>query len=79
MWRKIAADEPLTKRLTSDAINAARPPGSEASVRVGQRVALRLGVESVQRRPTEAGRRPTADGTDGPSALTRRSNLGLCA
>ena len=32
--RKIAADEPLTKRLTSDAINAAEPPGS-ATVRSG--------------------------------------------
>ncbi len=30
LWGKIAADEPLTKRLTSDAISAAKPPGSEA-------------------------------------------------
>ncbi len=29
LWKKIAADEPLTKDLTSDAINAAQPPGSE--------------------------------------------------
>jgi LCP family protein required for cell wall assembly len=30
LWDKIAADEPLTKRLSSDAISAARPTGSEA-------------------------------------------------
>jgi LCP family protein required for cell wall assembly len=29
LWDKIAADEPLTKRLTSDAISAAKPTGSE--------------------------------------------------
>jgi LCP family protein required for cell wall assembly len=29
LWEKIANDEPLTKRLTSDAINAAKPTGSE--------------------------------------------------
>jgi LCP family protein required for cell wall assembly len=28
LWAKIAADEPLTRRLTSDAITAAQPPGS---------------------------------------------------
>ena len=28
LWAKIAADEPLTRRLTSGAINAAAPPGS---------------------------------------------------
>jgi LCP family protein required for cell wall assembly len=28
LWAKIAADEPLTKRLTSDAISAAKPTGS---------------------------------------------------
>jgi LCP family protein required for cell wall assembly len=29
LWAKIAADEPLTKRLTSDAISAAKPTGSK--------------------------------------------------
>ncbi|MFC6288172.1 LCP family protein [Nocardioides sp. GCM10027113] len=29
LWEKIAADEPLTKRLTSDAITAAAPPGQK--------------------------------------------------
>jgi LCP family protein required for cell wall assembly len=29
LWDKIAADDPLTKRLTSDAITAARPTGSK--------------------------------------------------
>lgn len=29
LWAKIAADEPLTRRLTSDAITAAKPPGSD--------------------------------------------------
>ena len=29
LWDKIAADEPLTKRLTSDAISAAKPTGSK--------------------------------------------------
>jgi LCP family protein required for cell wall assembly len=29
LWSKIAEDQPLTKRLTSDAINAAKPTGSE--------------------------------------------------
>jgi hypothetical protein len=29
LWGKIAADEPLTKRLTSDAISAAKPTGSK--------------------------------------------------
>jgi LCP family protein required for cell wall assembly len=30
LWKRIAADEPLTKRLTSDAISAAKPTGSES-------------------------------------------------
>jgi LCP family protein required for cell wall assembly len=30
LWAKIAADEPLTKPLTSDAISAAKPTGSES-------------------------------------------------
>jgi LCP family protein required for cell wall assembly len=30
LWAKIAADESLTKRLTSDAISAAKPTGSES-------------------------------------------------
>jgi LCP family protein required for cell wall assembly len=30
LWDKIAADEPLTKRLSSDAISAAKPTGSES-------------------------------------------------
>ncbi|MFL6002221.1 MAG: LCP family protein [Nocardioides sp.] len=30
LWGKIAADEPLTKRLSSDAISAAQPTGSES-------------------------------------------------
>ena len=30
LWARLAADEPLTRRLTDDAINAAEPPGSEA-------------------------------------------------
>lgn len=30
LWAKIAADEPLTRRLTSDAITAAKPPGSNS-------------------------------------------------
>jgi LCP family protein required for cell wall assembly len=30
LWGKIAADEPLTKRLSSDAISAAKPTGSES-------------------------------------------------
>jgi LCP family protein required for cell wall assembly len=30
LWAKIAADEPLTKRLTSDAITAAKPTGSKS-------------------------------------------------
>ena len=30
LWDKIAADEPLTRRLTSDAISAAEPPGSDS-------------------------------------------------
>lgn len=29
LWAKMAADEPLTRRLTDDAINAAKPPGSD--------------------------------------------------
>ena len=29
LWEKIANDEPLTRRLTSDAISAAKPPGSD--------------------------------------------------
>lgn len=29
LWEKIANDEPLTRRLTADAISAAEPPGSE--------------------------------------------------
>ncbi len=31
LWAKIAADEPLTKRLTSDAISAAKPTGSDSN------------------------------------------------
>ena len=30
LWDKIAADEPLTKRMSSDAISAAKPTGSES-------------------------------------------------
>ena len=30
LWRKIRADEPLTRRLTHEAISAARPPGSKS-------------------------------------------------
>jgi len=30
LWDKIAADEPLTKRLSSDAISAAKPTGSQS-------------------------------------------------
>ena len=30
LWAKIAADEPLTKRLSSDAISAAKPTGSQS-------------------------------------------------
>jgi len=30
LWAKISADEPLTKRLSSDAISAAKPTGSES-------------------------------------------------
>jgi LCP family protein required for cell wall assembly len=29
LWRKISNDEPLTRRLTTDAISAAKPPGSD--------------------------------------------------
>ncbi|HEX4817665.1 MAG TPA: hypothetical protein VFV66_33415, partial [Nonomuraea sp.] len=29
LWAKLAADEPLTRRLTDEAINAAKPPGSD--------------------------------------------------
>jgi len=35
LWDKIAADEPLTKRLTSDAISAAKPTGSETKKKSG--------------------------------------------
>jgi LCP family protein required for cell wall assembly len=35
LWDKIAADEPLTKRLTSDAISAAKPTGSETGKKKG--------------------------------------------
>ena len=30
LWHKIAADEPLTKRMSSDAISAAKPTGSDS-------------------------------------------------
>ena len=35
LWAKIAADEPLTRRLTSDAISAAKPTGSEGKKKNG--------------------------------------------
>jgi LCP family protein required for cell wall assembly len=35
LWGKIAADEPLTRRLTSDAISAAKPTGSEGKNKNG--------------------------------------------
>ncbi len=35
LWAKIAADEPLTKRLTSDAISAAKPTGSDNEEKSG--------------------------------------------
>ncbi|MGH3306965.1 MAG: LCP family protein, partial [Nocardioides sp.] len=35
LWDKIAADEPLTKRLTSDAISAAKPTGSDNEEKSG--------------------------------------------
>ena len=35
LWDKIASDEPLTKRLTSDAITAAKPTGSKGKGKKG--------------------------------------------
>jgi LCP family protein required for cell wall assembly len=35
LWAKIAADEPLTRRLTSDAISAAKPTGSQGKKKNG--------------------------------------------
>ena len=65
LWAKIAADEPLTKRLTSDAINAAKPPGSERqSVRLG--LPERLPVRVADPPPTE-------------EEQAEADNLGLCA
>ena len=49
LWEQIAADEPLTRRLTDEAIDAAEPPGSV------QRTVRHLGSPSG----SAPGRRPT--------------------
>ena len=51
LWAKIAADEPLTQRLTSDAISAAKPPGStdSPSGRAPGRIPVRVDVPAADR------------------------------
>jgi LCP family protein required for cell wall assembly len=63
VWAKIAADEPLTKRLTSDAINAAKPPGSDGP----------SGSGSPNGSPSGSQSPPTDE------EQAEADNLGLCA
>ncbi len=76
VWRKLAADEPLTKRLTSDAINAARPPGSEAPSGSGSESPS--GSASSPSNGGTGGNGGNGGGSDGPSG-EEALNLGLCA
>jgi LCP family protein required for cell wall assembly len=65
LWRKIAADEPLSKDLTSDAINAAQPPGSEGPSGSGN--------GSPDGSPSSPDPGPTEE------EQAEADNLGLCA
>ena len=67
LWAKIAADEPLTKRLTSGAINAAQPPGSDDPSGSGSPDGNPNGSPSGSSSPPTEEEQAEAD------------NLGLCA
>jgi LCP family protein required for cell wall assembly len=64
LWRKIAYDEPLSKSLTSGAINAAKPPGTEKGGNGGG--------------SGGSGGGGSSGSASGPSA-DEAENLGLCA
>jgi LCP family protein required for cell wall assembly len=73
VWRKIAADQPLTKRLTTDAINAAQPPGSDNAS--GSGGSQGPDADSTDPSAGSSGSGGSSGGPSGEEAL----NLGLCA
>ena len=67
LWAKLAADEPLTRRLTDDAISAAEPPGSDDP------------SADPSGRPGGPSGSPSPDGESAQEAAAEAEAAGLCA
>ncbi|MFC4782970.1 LCP family protein [Nocardioides sp. MAHUQ-72] len=71
VWKKIAKDEPLTKRLAEDVISAGNVPGTSGSSNPS-------GSGSSSSSPSPGGGGGGSGSTEGPDAQTL-SDAGLCA